>query len=387
MENEIQNLLNQVSIITRKNTEIMEANGGRFNMFGVLGVDHYENTHSSIIKEFLNPHGSHGLKSQFLNLFIEQLSNQFSHLNGFKLRFITENAHAYTEYYTENGRIDILIEDMNGHAIIIENKIYALDQQKQLKRYNEFALHKYKKDNYIILYLTIDGVEASEDSGKDVNYIQISYSDFIIDWLEKCVLYASRFSLVRETIIQYINHLKKLTNQDMNVQNSNEIVSLLSSSNQNIEAAITINENFDALCDVIINDIIEQKLKPQMEDFAIKNDLCLFKILGNAKMINIVFEKSSWKKCRMLINTEGINIYGFSYKDPDIKIDNSVVEILNKKYPKGNTSHWWPIYIRMNEYKYINLDLWRNEIKTGLFGECLIKLFTDLLKVVTDKDL
>lgn len=387
MEKRIQNLLNQVSIITRKNTEIMEANGGRFNMFSILGVDHYENTHSSIIREFLNPQGSHGLKNQFLILFIKQLSNQFSHIKGFEMVFKTEHACAYTEYCTENGRIDIMIEDKNGHAIIIENKIYASDQPKQLKRYNEFALHRYKKDNYIILYLTLNGVEASEDSGKEINYVQISHSDFIIDWLEKCVLNSSRFPLVRETIIQYINHLKNLTNQDMSTANSNEIITLLNSSSENIEAAITINKNFDALCDTIIGDIIEQRLKPQMEEFALKNDLRLFKISGNRKTIRIEFEKSSWKNCRMLINTEVINIYGFCYIDPSIKIDNNVVELLRKEHPKGKTSHWWPIYISTSEYKNINLDTWRNEIKTGLFGEYLIKLFTDLLKIVNNKNL
>ncbi|MCL2512087.1 MAG: PD-(D/E)XK nuclease family protein [Bacteroidales bacterium] len=58
MEN-LQNLLNQVALISEKNAEILDAAGGRFNMFRVCGVNHYENTHSAIIAEFLNPNGSH----------------------------------------------------------------------------------------------------------------------------------------------------------------------------------------------------------------------------------------------------------------------------------------------------------------------------------------
>lgn len=47
----IQNLLNQVKIINQKNNEILDATGARFNIFKVCGVNHYENTHSAIIKE------------------------------------------------------------------------------------------------------------------------------------------------------------------------------------------------------------------------------------------------------------------------------------------------------------------------------------------------
>ena len=68
----IQNLLNQVSIITKKNAEYIDATGGRFNMFRIVGVNHYENTHSAILAELLNPKGTHGLKSKLLELFVAQ---------------------------------------------------------------------------------------------------------------------------------------------------------------------------------------------------------------------------------------------------------------------------------------------------------------------------
>ncbi len=140
----IQNLLNQVSIISKKNAEILEAVGGRFNIFRICGVNHYENTHSAIIAEFLNPNGTHGLKSQFLECFIDILENDFLVKD-----FSYENAKVYTEYSTPKGRIDILIEDeQRQKAIIIENKIYADDQWEQLKRYNEYAESKYQKGKY-----------------------------------------------------------------------------------------------------------------------------------------------------------------------------------------------------------------------------------------------
>ena len=178
MEN-IKNLLNQVAVISKKNEEILDATGGRFNMFRVCGVNHYENTHSAIIAEFLDPVGTHGLKAKLLECFINMFCN-----DAIRLGFDYENACVVTESSTNNGRIDILIEDKKKYAIIIENKIYAGDQLEQLKRYNNFAGNKYGKDNYQIFYLTLWGDDASEQSSKDVVYDYISYQTDIIAWLD-----------------------------------------------------------------------------------------------------------------------------------------------------------------------------------------------------------
>ena len=49
--NKIKSLLRQVNTIKKKNDEILDATGNRFNMFRICGVNHYENTHSAIIAE------------------------------------------------------------------------------------------------------------------------------------------------------------------------------------------------------------------------------------------------------------------------------------------------------------------------------------------------
>jgi hypothetical protein len=179
---DIQNLLAQVSIISKKNGELLNANGGNFNMFKILGVDHYENTHSSIISELLNVKGSHGLRGAFLKAFLDnQLRNERAGFQEFACSFNINESNTYTEYTTSEGRIDILIEDRSGHAMIIENKIYANDQWEQLKRYNKFAIRSYhNKENYQIFYITLNGTEASKDSGENIDYIQISYSESLV---------------------------------------------------------------------------------------------------------------------------------------------------------------------------------------------------------------
>jgi hypothetical protein len=205
---EIKKLLEQISIINKKNAEILDASGG-FNIFRICGVDHYENKHSKIIAEFLNPAGSHGLKSELLKQFVELLGEILIVKN-----FNIESARVSTEYSMANGRIDILIED-GYHALIIENKIYAQDQGEQLARYDEFACKQYGKGNYQILYLTLFGNDASKQSTKDVDYKNISYKETIIGWLEKCVQITEHHPMVCETLKQYVNHLKQLINNNI----------------------------------------------------------------------------------------------------------------------------------------------------------------------------
>ena len=76
--------------------------------------------------------------------------------------------------------------------IIIENKIYAYDQEEQLfKYYNKIISENYKKENIFIYYLTLDGREPSLNSiqnlviGKDIRCI--SYKEEILEWIKHCM--------------------------------------------------------------------------------------------------------------------------------------------------------------------------------------------------------
>lgn len=211
MEN-IKKLLQEVNVILQKEKvrkEESRKRGERFNMFEMLGVAHYEVTHSKIIAGFLNPQGSHGQGDLFLRLFLQTIENKD------EIYADASNAKVYTEYGKGvDGRLDIFIEN-GSHGIIIENKVYAGDQPEQLKRYNDFAKEKYGEGSYMIYYLTLYGHEASEDSvidpktGECVNYNCISYSKDINNWLQLCIQESATMPLVRETLVQYLNHIKQ----------------------------------------------------------------------------------------------------------------------------------------------------------------------------------
>ena len=262
---QLKKLLQEVNVILQKEKvrkEESRKRGERFNVFEMLGVAHYEVTHSKIIAGFLNPQGSHGQGDLFLRLFLQTIENND------EIYLDTSNAKVYTEYDTGTGRIDILIEDNTGHGIVIENKVYAGDQPEQLIRYNSFAENKYKKENYTIYYLTLYGYEASDNSANGIAYKCISYCEHIINWLQLCIHECATMPLVRETLVQYLNHIKQLTNQDMDSLNEEELIELLAGEN-NFETAVEVGA-FIADADNVIK---VYSLKLQGHINSIKKDL------------------------------------------------------------------------------------------------------------------
>ena len=215
----IETLLKQISEIVVKERiqqEEKRKRGENFNIFSVLGLSTSEvRLHSAFLGELLNPDGDHGLGDKFLEAFVDIIIKQVD--PDFEID--TTTCKVRIEYpigeiledYTEGGRIDLLIVDDKNHAIIIENKIDAIDQKNQLLRYQNYA--KKNTQKYVLLYLTKYGTDPSPDSTLgQVEYKSISYKDDIHLWLNQCVSIAALFPRVRETIAQYQTNLKQLMN-------------------------------------------------------------------------------------------------------------------------------------------------------------------------------
>lgn len=378
--NDIQGLLNQVATINKKNTEILDATGGRFNIFRICGVNHYENTHSSILAEFLNPQGSHSLKNQFLDAFLETIGKDFTLKD-----FDTANATVHTEYVTNNGRIDILIKDHNKNAIIIENKIYACDQHEQLKRYDSFAKKHF--EHYQIYYLTLFGSEASEQSAGNVIYHTISYAETIIQWLDECIALAVRLPLVRETLIQYSNHIKQLTDQDMSNKNEEEITSLLAKFHD-LKAIQSIYFSYPKIFDQIAKDYFN----PKMEEYAKEKELEYHYENSDEYHINFYLRKKNWKE-NFYISFEfekGKGYYYGIFNDKDHLLSAENRKKLREKLQKTFNSNiqeaaLWPYY----EYiPNLSIETWESDVRDSekFFEDCKRRIET-LLTVIEELDL
>ncbi|MCL2722549.1 MAG: PD-(D/E)XK nuclease family protein [Treponema sp.] len=246
-------LLTEINHIRKKHDEIAKITGENFNIFQTLRLQSDECSHSRVIAEFLNPNGSHGRGSEFLELFLNLLEVNVNTQNLKKTQVKTEKS-------IENGRVDILITG-NQTTIVIENKIYAADQPRQLARYRE----AYPKAT--IIYLTLDGREppdSSTDGNKNAYNELLSYENHIIKWLEQCKEKSVKFPYLRETIAQYINILKYLTGQARSRQMQDEIIETIFKDANSISAAFFISQNFNNT----IPQVFDKKFKPLISEIA-----------------------------------------------------------------------------------------------------------------------
>jgi len=290
--NSITSLIELVSTINNKYKDVAEITGENFNVFKILKIESNEvKTHSAFLAELLNPKGSHGKKEKFLGHFVSQLG-----IDNFDIK----SAIAEVEYFiglkteTTGGYIDILVTDNNRNRIIIENKIYAGDQENQLIRYHNFD----KTKN--LYYLTLEKHEASEKSvGKSLRmceeYKTISYKSDIIKWLEVCLKESVDHPLLRETIKQYINLIKYLTHETMNNEMQNEVTNRIISNPENIEAAELIFNSWYQVRIRIMKDIKEKTIKNNYKRLNI--ELVFDDKDFGVKYSEFYYYKKGWKYC------------------------------------------------------------------------------------------
>jgi len=395
----IENLLSQTSTITNSYKRVQKATGENFNIFSVLGIEHYEeSTHSRFIAELLNPNGRHGFDNLFLIKFLDLLGidNNFFDVNNYRVEteFFIGNV---TE--TTGGRIDILLTDNNnGSQVMIENKIYAAEQPNQLLRYYNY------NQNAKLLYLTLYGNDSQQDSeqenkeNKEKIYTNVSYSEFIVLWLEECQKIAVENPIVRETIRQYKNLVKKLTYQNTNQNMNNELLKAIVSEGK--------KENFESLISLVnlTNDIfkvaVENHLYPTLDKLLVKHNLTT--TLEKEKFVNknyewlgfsIQSEKMSKHNLQIgfAFNTKrGANslIIGFGYINQDIKNDFNYSKLIQnyENYFSGKREETggWPAFQYFNGYRnWENLnDL--KEVIHGNFKNDFTNKIETLLKIVDE---
>jgi hypothetical protein len=134
-----------------------------------------ENGHSQFIVELLKNKKN---LSDFLNIINFEI--------GFKSD-VTITFEEQADTKESKGRIDIFLTD-GTNALLIENKINANDQPKQLERYSDWATKQNFK--FELYYLSPYGSNPSKEGlGKlQFNDIKIiSYSKHIREWLTKCL--------------------------------------------------------------------------------------------------------------------------------------------------------------------------------------------------------
>lgn len=369
-------LLNKIALITNEEKILKREKAKRgedFNIFEVMRAQTEEvYTHSALIASLLDPSGNHGCETSFLKMFLNRIWKD----SPSSLEIIGEKTNLFdfnisVEHYIgeisdnkENGgRLDILIEnEQEKKAIIIENKIYAEDQSKQLYRYKQYANEKYKEGNCIILYLTLDGHKPNKTSikgekfqmedGKD--FFCISYKSFITKWLLECKEKASSYPLVREIITQYYNLVLKLTNQYMNNTTKEKVVDLLANK-ENIASLFKINEAYYDVINRVCNTTLIQNIKEIEKEIEGEKLECICSERRWNEKWNgqFVFIKPEWKN--FCIGFEFMNdgfknfCFGIKYRSESKGSSEETKLSINKRLkeidPKWSDSNeWWAAF-------------------------------------------
>lgn len=352
-------LLSEVQTIVKSYSRINKMSGQSFNLFSLLRKENEEvPLHSMFIAELLNPKGSHQQGTLYLDLFLTQL--------GIK-KFQTKDAKCYKEYYTgaiqdnktRGGNIDILIRSVKGDIIKIENKIDADEQENQLLRYHNF------QSNGRLIYLTLPGEESKvheELERLGVDYQQISYKKDIKEWLEACIEKSATVPIVRESIVQYLNLVKKLTFQNINKEMSKEIAKKITQSKESFDAYRSMRKTENE----IFKNVVQDELIPFFEKFATENGLLVHNlekslVIERKQFVGFFYTHEKLKKYGLKLavqfhNSENRDMYyglSFNTKNPDENLIHQTIaeeakRVMDKvKEPDG----WWLCSSFWEEYK------------------------------------
>lgn len=341
--NEIQSLFDKICLLNKAYTRLEDEKGESYNLFKVIDMTSNETSvHSAFLADLLNPKGQHHMGDVFFKLFTDNFLGDMS--------FSTENAIVEREKYigpmttTTGGRLDIIITDTDKKAVIIENKIYASDQENQLIRYHNYA--EGMKSEYKLFYLSLDGMVHNEDKTarygdkelkENKHYFTLSYENDILRWLEQCREKVADKPLIRESISHYINLIKHLTNQTISKDMKEELKNLILGNPTYIKNLDIIKEAI-TLSEVELQRRFWELLKEKMQgsDFPViedgtyryaldeKEDRISKYYKGNInnKRYGFEFEVTEWKEdyeIRYAVRIDEPMICGFFIMEKNLK--------------------------------------------------------------------
>ncbi|CAM5249975.1 hypothetical protein SSTU70S_05088 [Stutzerimonas stutzeri] len=135
-----------------------------FDPFRVMGVSTKELLHSRVLAAFLDAHQPHGLGSRFRDDYLASLVNcrRVGAAQPVAVDVLQNTSGAKAKVLRELAKIDVLwIFPICPRCVAIENKIRALDQPKQVARYQLSLCDLFPHyEHRAIVYLTPSGRDS-----------------------------------------------------------------------------------------------------------------------------------------------------------------------------------------------------------------------------------
>jgi hypothetical protein len=236
-------LLQHSAEIIRNYDRLYQQKGLKYNIFKVARISEKEVVMCRVIADLLNPKGKHYKGDLYLKLFWDVVSAKIKT----PININTSSAKVITEYSTDaQRRIDIVIDD-GSIFIPIEVKIWAGEQEDQVKDYAKYSRAKNKNRNIPVLFLTLYG-KTSETAHED-EYVRVSFNEDIVSWLELCLKETENTPPVREVVKQLLAAIKSILGEMEDKEMNKAIADLIMQSEETIRAAAEIDNVLNAIDD------------------------------------------------------------------------------------------------------------------------------------------
>lgn len=322
--------------------------------------------HSRFLHNLLSPSGTHCQGPLFLDLFLKVCG-----LSDFGIH--TKNCIVHKEYHF----IDLYITDKNKH-IIIENKIYAADQDKQIERYIEIIKKENSKDydlssNLAVIYLSLDG---SYPTDKSLGYLKpgkgtlidnhnneeyqiktISYNKETLNWIKLCAIEVDNITNLSVGLGQYEDVILTLYNKYRSkLMNLSEYMKSQKNNSDVIRTFKGIHKEYEILRKDIIKEFFQgaksEIAKKIPFDWGIDENMVDIST-ASSKPISIKHAKND--SVYFAVEFESVNysdlFYGVTRKDESINLkcclEEKEIECLlqnnklNNKLNNIGNNKWW----------------------------------------------
>lgn len=227
-------LIDQAAAIVEEYNSKREKLGLDYNVFTLMDIERRElETHEYMIYSILN---YPTLRERFIESFLFNMALPKS--------FVREQWTVDREYdIGKYGRLDLFFKPI-GHSkkcVVVELKIDAWDQERQIKRYEDYV-RKHGYEAYRIIYLTLDGRDPEEQSYDGMEHprwlVRKSFGEDVVGWLENCIEICQSNNVDAGFIQQYKILLEKLTREE---KMENDVVKLIKSSRE-LRACLQIEQ-------------------------------------------------------------------------------------------------------------------------------------------------
>lgn len=173
-----------------------------FNIFEAMGAVRQELRHSDFLAFLLDPRQSHGLGDAFLKSLLKTVLDGLD--DPFDNTAIDALNLGATFVQRERHRIDILIlNEAEKFVCVIENKIDSFEHSDQLATYYQIVTREYPGFKTLLVFLTPDGLEPSNENYLPLNYAQVAGAI-------ETVYLAHRAALNPEVSVLIAHYLKML---------------------------------------------------------------------------------------------------------------------------------------------------------------------------------